>query len=401
MEDKGKPNSSEAKGPVVVALRPGESGIEMLRAAGALARETGSPLDCLTIDTGEKASAGDAGPDAETLREARASGARLATEAKLDAAVGILEYAQQRGASALIIGMGRRRMLGRGTLDRVLAARPPFTVLALRLSPLGAEERGRRSRRPLGTAAQYCAAIAIIAALTGLNFLIAGYVGYWAASIPYLAAVSLMALALDRGPVLFAAVLSAVAWDVFFIPPRFTLAVSRTEDLLILCLYFLVAISSGWMTSKLRASERLIAAREARLSRLSALAHALAGAKTMGEIVQKGVEAVEEALDVEAIVILREKYNGLKKQAESGWEPLDEAARLAAHLCFSDSRSAGRFTEAHSDSEWHFVALEGHKCRLGVMGIRAAHDRAWEEASESFLKTLASTISIAVAREQA
>jgi two-component system sensor histidine kinase KdpD len=398
MANRKKREGTEARGPVVVALGPGEAGVELLRAASALARESGADLDCLTVDTGEEASAGEAAPEAETLGLARDSGARLATEARLDAAAGILEYAEKRGASALVVGMGRRRMLGRGILDRLLAARPPFPVLAMRVAPTGARARARRAPRQLGAAAQYCAAIALIAALTGLNFLIAGYAGYWAASIPYLAAISLMALALDRGPVFLAALLSAAAWDVFFIPPRFTLAVSRTEDLLILCLYFLFAISSGWLTGKLRASERLIAAREARLSRLSALAHALAGAKTMGEIVSKSVEAIEEAFDVEAIVILREG-GGLKKEAESGWEPLDESAWLAASLAFSDGRAAGRFTEAHSVSEWHFVALEGPKRRLGVIGVRAAHERVWEETSESFLKTIASTVSIAVARE--
>jgi len=251
----------------------------------------------------------------------------------------------------------------------------------------------------MAIAAQYFAAMAIIAAVTGLNLALAGYAGYWAASIPYLAAISLMALVLERRPVLLAALLSALAWDILFIPPRLSLTISRTEDVLMLALYFFVAICSGWMTARLRASERLLAAREARLGRLSSLAHLLAGARTMGEIVSSSAAAIEEACDVEAIVMLRQKGGALKPEAESGWEPLDENARSSAALCLAEGRATGRFTEVLPASEWHFVALEGPRCRLGVVGVRAAADRRWDEASEDYLRTLATTASIAVARE--
>ena len=102
--------------------------------------------------------------------------------------------------------------------------------------------------------------------MTGLNLALADYAGYWAAAITYLAAISLSALALDRWPVLLAALLSAVAWDFFFIPPRYTMYIGRTEDILMLVLYLLVALCSGWLTGRLRASERLLAARESRMS---------------------------------------------------------------------------------------------------------------------------------------
>ena len=127
----------------------------------------------------------------------------------------------------------------------------------------------------------------------------------------------------------------------------------------------------------------------------------IAGANTMGQIVAKSTAAIGEACDVEAIVILREKGGELKCEAESGWEPLDGNAWASASLCLAEGKATGRFTESFPTSEWHFVALEGPHCRLGVVGTRAAHDRRWDEANEDSLRTLATTASIAVAREMA
>jgi two-component system sensor histidine kinase KdpD len=399
MTDTKRASGTSAPGPVVVALGYGESGIDLVRAAGALARESGAGLDCLTIDTGEEPSAEEGERMAEALRLARVQGSRVASEPGVDLAAAILKYAVSREASALVVGMGVERRFRRSVASRLRAAGPSFPIVAVGAPRAGGKKARPRTARSIGTPAQYFAAAAIIAAVTALNLPLAGYAGYWAAAIPYLAAISLTALVLDRRPVLFAAFLSAAAWDCLFIPPRFSLRISKTEDILMLCLYFFVAICSGWMTGRLRASERLLATREARLSRLSAFAHTLAGAKTLGEIVSSSVEAVEEYFDVEAIVILRETGGGLKKQAESGWEPLDENAWSAARLCLAEGRSTGRYTDAFPDSEWRFVAMDGPSRRLGVVGVRAAHDRQWNEAIEGFLRTIVSTASIAVARE--
>lgn len=392
---------ANSTGPVVVALGYDALGVGLIRAGHALASESGAVLECLTIDTGAAASAEEGERMAEARRLARELGAQIVGEPNIDAASGILKYASARGASAIVAGMGRKRIFGKGIVDRLRSGESGFSVVAI-AAPRGGGGRAR-SKRSVPSfedlAGQFMVAILVIAAVTGLNLALAAYAGYWAAAITYLAAISLLALVLDRAPVILAALLSAIAWDFFFIPPRFTMTISRTEDVLMLVLYFLVALCSGWLTGRLRASERLLAARESHMSRLSSLASALAGAKTIGVILDKGLEAIKEAFSVEAIVILREDEKGLKHEAESGWEPLDAGARDAARASFESMKSTGRFTKLFPKSEWHFVPMEGpHGC-LGVIGLRASHDASWSEELESFLRTVAFTISIAAARE--
>ncbi len=66
----------------------------------------------------------------------------------------------------------------------------------------------------------------------------------------------------DILPVLLAAVLSALIWDVFFIPPRFTLQVGSTEDSILLLMYFVIALLNGVLTYKIRQFEKLALQKE-------------------------------------------------------------------------------------------------------------------------------------------
>jgi two-component system, OmpR family, sensor histidine kinase KdpD len=400
------PNESDqpegqTRGPVVAALGYGEEGIGIVRAASAIARGEGAALDCVTVDTGEAPSPEEGELLAEAQRVARSLGARVESEPSLDLTAGVLAYARRRGASTVVAGSGARKAFRRGFSDRLRAERGELRVVAIaEPRPLGPGARPG-ARRQAGAGGQYLAAFLIVAVVTVLNFFLADFAGYWAAAIPFLAAISLSALSLESGPVLLAAILSGLAWDLLFIPPRYTLHISRPEDAFMLGLYFLVAVLSGLMTGRLRSSARLLAGREARMSRISSLASALAGARAVESMLSLGVEAIQEALGVEAIVILREGGGGLKQQAESGWEPLDESARDAARSSYEEGKSAGRYTKLRPDSEWHFVPMDSPRGRLGVIGVRAAHDRAWDEGLESLLRTMAATLSIAAARELA
>jgi len=248
-------------------------------------------------------------------------------------------------------------------------------------------------------ASQYYAAFLLVGLVTMLDLALASYAGYWSAAILYLAAISLSAVWLGSGPVIFAAVLSAATWDYFFIPPRFTFTISRTEDVLMLALYLFVSICSGLATSRLRASERLLRDRGEQLSAIGSLAGSLVAAGSVAEILSLGLDAIRRTGACEAIAILGEDGTRLKTRPEDGWEPLDGYAREAAARCFEDGSPTGRFTPIVSSSEWYFLPLDSPKGRLGVIGARPAHDADRDGASLSRIAALTSTVALALSRE--
>lgn len=80
--------------------------------------------------------------------------------------------------------------------------------------------------------------------------------GYRVAALVLLVTVSLLAMVFDVFPVLFSAVLSALVWDFFFIPPRFTIHVDTTEDTILLVMYFVIALINAVLTYKIRQIEK-------------------------------------------------------------------------------------------------------------------------------------------------
>lgn len=87
-------------------------------------------------------------------------------------------------------------------------------------------------------------------------------IGYRVIAFMLLVTVSILAMFLDIVPVLIAALLSALIWDFFFIPPRFTLTVGTPEDQLLLLMYFIVAMINAVLTNKIRQMEKEVKAKE-------------------------------------------------------------------------------------------------------------------------------------------
>jgi two-component system sensor histidine kinase KdpD len=80
--------------------------------------------------------------------------------------------------------------------------------------------------------------------------------GYKTVALLLLMIVSLLAMTFDILPVLIAAVLSALIWNFFFIPPILTFHIGRTEDLLMFLLYFVIALVNAVLTSRIRKIEK-------------------------------------------------------------------------------------------------------------------------------------------------
>jgi two-component system, OmpR family, sensor histidine kinase KdpD len=90
------------------------------------------------------------------------------------------------------------------------------------------------------------------------------YIGYHSVALLLLATVSVLAIFFTLYPILAAATLSALIWDFFFIPPHFTFHVGSSEDVLLLLMYFVIALVNGVLTSKVRGLEKLELQKEER-----------------------------------------------------------------------------------------------------------------------------------------
>ncbi len=114
----------------------------------------------------------------------------------------------------------------------------------------------------ISTAKQFLITPLMVIIIAAVCFVLSDFIGYKVVSYILLVSVSLIAMFFDILPVLIAAMLSALIWDFFFIPPRFTFNVGTNEDTLMLAMYFVVALVNAVLTYKLRQMEKLARQRE-------------------------------------------------------------------------------------------------------------------------------------------
>ncbi|MEH6680784.1 MAG: ATP-binding protein [Sediminicola sp.] len=112
-------------------------------------------------------------------------------------------------------------------------------------------------RRKYSLTSQYLIA-SILVGITSVGcFFSVDVIGYQVVALILLLLVSILAMLFDILPVLVAALLSALIWNFFFIPPILTLHIGTPQDSLMFLMYFVVAMINAVLTFKIRESERL------------------------------------------------------------------------------------------------------------------------------------------------
>lgn len=110
----------------------------------------------------------------------------------------------------------------------------------------------------------YFHSILIVLGVAALCYPFTEWIGYHSVALILLLTISILAMRFSLYPVLVAAILSALIWDFFFIPPYFTLTIGSQEDALLLIMYFVVALLSGIFNYKLRQFELITRQKEER-----------------------------------------------------------------------------------------------------------------------------------------
>ena len=83
------------------------------------------------------------------------------------------------------------------------------------------------------------------------------FIGYRSVALILLLVVSVLAMRQGLPAVLVAAILSALVWDFFFIPPHFTFTIGSGEDVLLIVMYFIVVLLNGVINYRLRQMAQL------------------------------------------------------------------------------------------------------------------------------------------------
>ncbi|HTM66449.1 MAG TPA: ATP-binding protein [Flavipsychrobacter sp.] len=103
---------------------------------------------------------------------------------------------------------------------------------------------------------QYVYSLSSVLVVSIICYWLSAYIGYKVVAFVLLLTVSLIAGLFDILQVLMSALLSALIWDFFFIPPKFNIHVDSAGDAILLLMYFLIVMINAVLTYKIKTIQK-------------------------------------------------------------------------------------------------------------------------------------------------
>lgn len=226
-------------------------------------------------------------------------------------------------------------------------------------------------------------------------------IGYQTVSLLFLLAVALLPLfGFGPGPTFLAALLSALSWNYYFIPPQHTFHIYKVEDALMFVMYFIVAVVSGVLTARIRSQEILVRQREKRTSALYNLTKDLSAANDINEVAEVAVKNIKKFFDVDVVLFFMDKDQKLNPTPHlASTFQIDDADWRYAQWSILNKQRAGRFTDTLPFAEATYYPLASARYKLGVMGIKTLDSSPLTFDQLSLLDTFISQITTTIERE--
>ncbi|MDB6028943.1 MAG: kdpD [Verrucomicrobiales bacterium] len=356
---------------VVVTVSPFSQ--QTIRWAHRLAESWNCPWIAVHVGTASSPSDVEQTNLTENLALARELGAEVITTADEDVVRGILRIVRQHDITQIVVGKGMEPN------SRVLFWRASFLGRLIRQSAGIAvhivnpekhqNSKGLRFHRPLVISwRSYLLTVSVIGLVTYANHVFSPAIGYRAVALNYLLSIVLLAFFVGRGPMLFAATISALVWNYLFLPPRFTFSISHFEDAMMFGMYFVLAIVLGQLIARIRIQEKAERRREEQSTALYLLTRDLAEASSLDDVVQKFLQHVQDIFKGEAALILGESSKTLSKQPHPTSKlQLSEHEMNTATWVFTQRQTQGPFTDTAKVS---FLPLTTAKEKIGVLAIK-------------------------------
>lgn len=378
----------------------------IVRAAARMAAALKSDWIAIHLSQGERESMDRAALRRveKAMRLAERLGATTVRVNARDLAAEVLTYAKRNNITQIVIGRGRPGLfdrLFRPALSDALIADAKglsITVIAPDQPPAPRRwlprlpETSRLWRGGLG---------AVGAVAVGV---IAGKLLERATELPnlsmiFLFAVLICALRFGISSAIAAATLSFLAFNFFFIAPRFTLTIASPHELFGLIIFLVVAIATGSLAGRLREQASATRDRAEATQALYEFSRKLAGASKIDDVLWL-LAAQSAAVAKGKSIILLETAGELA--IEGGWPPEDAlgtADWAAARWALRKGEPAGRHTETMPSATFHFRPLMSSAGPIGVLGVTADEpDDMMPTATASALQSFANQAAIAIER---
>src|SRR5579862_7145670 len=385
-------------------------GEHVVRSAARLAQQLGIEWTAVYVETPklQRLPARERERILRTVKLAQELGADTAILAGSDPAALIVDYARTHNCSKLVIG----RSLAKRSWPWTRAMGPRIGQLAPDADVI---EVGRSdaspSPRPVSEAtednddprrlAKRMSYVWALAACLGTGLVATPLLRYLDLAnivMLFLLTVVLIAVKFGRGPAILAAFISVMSFDFFFVPPRFSFAVSDAQYLVTFAVMLAVALITGQMTASLRYQARIASYREERARALYEFARNMSSLLQTNQVVKAATEFIAATFRAKVAILIPDEQDRLVLHGPHGLV-LDTDSRAASQWAYDKGEPAGAGTDTLPGIEFLFVPLRAPMRTRGVLAVEAVDRRMlMVPEQQRHLDTFAALTAIALER---
>lgn len=386
------------RGRLLVGVDGEHNAERLVRHASRVAERRHLPWSLVHVDTGEARSE----ESRMHLQNAQQLAERLGGDVVElrggEVARTLIEHAKERRASLLLVGRSRqrwnRRMFGGGLAARLLRLGD-----GLEISVLDSEaDLAPPKQRPAvpWPWANYLLAALAAAGASALAWAVASVLELPNISLVFLAAVLLVAVRSSLGPALACAVMSFLAYDFLFIPPHFSLAIQREEDVLTLLFFLLMAALTGNLAARQRRQLQALRETQEETSQMLELSRKLTAATDRQAVMAAAAQQLGNWADLD-ICLLGRSHGEWK--VEGGLQrPFDDQERAAADWSWQQDQPAGLGTGTLPGGRWWWWPLAGEDGPLALLGVSPRDGQPLPGSRRRLLAALGQPLAQALAR---
>ena len=387
---------------ILIGISPNPDSVNLIRSARRIAYTMEATWIAVNVDTPGMLNPNEKKSLNKNLELARELGAEIITTSDVDIVKGILRVAKNQNVSHIIIGKSNsnnafHNIFKKDIVNRLLRESGNIDIY---ISSGGSEDIKKEKLFNIpklqSSLLKYFTSALIVILISVLCYPFSDVLGYQSVAMILLLSVSLLPLIFGPGPVLIASLLSPLSWDYFFVPPKFTFLIRRTEDVLTFFLFFFIAVVTGVLTTRIRQRERAVRQREERAVALYNLANDLSKAKNIDEVISESTKNLKKVFSSDVIILLSDENGNLKNEInKSETQIISEKEFGVAQWVFKNDKSAGKFTDSLPFAEMLYYPLKGPREIYGVIGLKIEGPEFSDEQNsllENFIKQIGSTV---------
>jgi len=390
---------------LLVAIDYRQQSTRLLRWAKNLSYSMGANIQALYVETLHKLTPKQREQLDKNFKLAKQLGIKFRIITNYNVVKAIVDFAQKENITHIIIGKPRVRNLSSmlilgNFVNKLIRYSGNIDVYVLGSDSHAKDYfKSRFSILPFTSNIRQYLITSLLVILSSIAcYLVRDYVGYQVISFVLLFLVSILAFFYGTGPILLAATLCAMIWDYFFIPPQFTLHIEKAEDVLMLIMFFIIALLNGILTSRVRRQGKKIRIREERTHALYQLARELTMISGIDDVTKTALKYIQKYFNLDCAIILKNELNQLDNQVRHDTKiKLSENELSIATWVYKHSAKAGKHTDTLPSTDYTFYPLTGNTDNMGVIAVE--HTNVFTHGEEQFWEALLSQISGKLERE--